>query len=276
MQGLVLRLRRSVNSSVRWRGPEFARLTPEVSQQVNDLLVEAGGLAPLFLRTDPSPWTGGVAIDGAAVQAALELVHRMHTESLPGGLASIHATTQAGLKRAGTLSELAPMADLLDGVERISLSYSPDLYRQDLQSIQQDLAPGREGGLAAAWAFCTNGDYRRARTSVLATRSGKAPSKELFADVAAALEVLKRWTAVSDGQSVPTRIEDSTKHVAALRRLSRDGELLSEILPSQRIGQLSPDELISLISGLEADQGTPIKLPKANQVERSLETLGLG
>ena len=32
-------------------------LAPEVGQQVNDLLTEAGGLASLFLRTDSSPWT---------------------------------------------------------------------------------------------------------------------------------------------------------------------------------------------------------------------------
>jgi hypothetical protein len=70
MQGLLLRLGRTVNSATRWRGAELARLTPEVGQQVNDLLAEAGGRASLFLRTDLSPWTGATLTDGEAVQRA--------------------------------------------------------------------------------------------------------------------------------------------------------------------------------------------------------------
>jgi hypothetical protein len=64
MQGLLLRLGRTVNAATRWRGAELARLTPGVSQQVTDLLAEAGGLASLFLRTDLSPWTGATLADG--------------------------------------------------------------------------------------------------------------------------------------------------------------------------------------------------------------------
>jgi hypothetical protein len=51
MQGLLLRLGRTVNAATRWRGAELARLTPEVSQQVNDLLTEAGGRLMYFSRS---------------------------------------------------------------------------------------------------------------------------------------------------------------------------------------------------------------------------------
>ena len=107
MQGLLLRLGRTVNSATRWRGAELARLTPGVSQQVNDLLAEAGGLASLFLRTDLSPWTGATFDDGEAVQRALDLVGQMHTETLPQCLVSIYAAVaQTGLKRPTALATL--------------------------------------------------------------------------------------------------------------------------------------------------------------------------
>jgi hypothetical protein len=117
MQGLLLRLQRTVNSSVRWRGAELTRLTPDVSRQVNDLLVEAGGLASLFLRTDSSPWTGAVLPDGAGVQEALEQVQRLYTESWPECLESIHAiTAQTGLKRPEALAGLGMLAELLQSI----------------------------------------------------------------------------------------------------------------------------------------------------------------
>jgi hypothetical protein len=67
MQGAILRLSHSVNTSTRWRGSDLAKLVPPVDQKVGDLFTDAAGLASLFLRSDPSPWTGAVLPDGLAV-----------------------------------------------------------------------------------------------------------------------------------------------------------------------------------------------------------------
>jgi hypothetical protein len=174
MQGALLRLGRTVNAATRWRGAELARLTPGVSQQVTDLLAEAGGLASLFLRTDLSPWTGATLDDGEAVQRALDLVQQMHTETLPHCVATIYAVVaQTGLERPTALATLKEFVELLAAVDRTLSNYSPQLYQQNLESILHDLSPGRNGGLAAAWALCTSGTYRRARAAILAARNGK-------------------------------------------------------------------------------------------------------
>lgn len=277
MQGLVLRLQRTVDSSVRWRGAELARLTPEVSQQVSDLLAEAGGLASLFLRIDTSPWTGAFLTDGNAVQKALDLVQQMHTETLPNCLASIHTvSTQTGLKRPGVLAGLKELADLLEAAARTLENYSPQIYHQNLESILHDLAPGRAGGLAASWALCTNGSYRRARAAVLSIRRERAPTRTLFSELTNAVEVGKTWARTSEGKSVPTPVNNSANHIAALRRLITDAEFLTKVFPERRIDQCSLDDLTSLISALQADQRTPHQLPKLNQIERSLESAGVG
>ena len=277
MQGLLLRLGRTVNAATRWRGAELARLTPSVSQQVTDLLAEAGGLASLFLRTDLSPWTGATLADGEAVQRALDLVQQMRTETWPECLASIDAVVvQTGLKRPTALATLKEFAELLESVERTLSNYSQPLYQQNLESILHDLSPGRNGGLSAAWALCTSGTYRRARATILSVRNGKAPSKVLFSEVTAAGGELKRWATASDGKSLPMRVDDSAKHVAALERLSRDADILAKILPERRTDQFSLDEVTSLTSALEADRRTPFQLPKLHQIERSLEAAGVG
>ncbi|HXP42716.1 MAG TPA: AAA domain-containing protein, partial [Candidatus Acidoferrales bacterium] len=276
MQGLVLRLRRTVNSSVRWRGAELAGLTPEVSRQVNDLLLEAGGLASLFLRTDSSPWTGAVLPDGAAVQEALERVQRLYLESLPECSESIHAiTTQTGLKRPEALAGLRMLAELLESIETTLANYVPVIYEQNLQGMLHDLSPARNGRLAAACAFCVSARYRRARAAVLSIRNGKAPSKTLVSEITSALNHAKNWSAASDSKSVPIRVDGTAKHVRALRRLADDLEFLAKILPAKRVNQLSLDELASLVSGLQADHRTPHQIPKLNQIERSLAASGV-
>ena len=276
MQGLVLRLQRTVNSSVRWRGVELTRLTPDVSCQVNDLLVEAGGLASLFLRTDSSPWTGAVLPDGAAVQEVLDLVQRLYTEGWPECLESIHAiTAQTGLKRPEALAGLRMLAELLESIETTLANYVPEVYEQNLQGILHDLSPAQNGGLAAAWAFCTSATYRRARAAVLSIRNGKAPSTTLVSEITSALNDVKNWSAASDGKSVPIGVDGSAKHVTAMGRLADDLEFLAKILPAKRVNQLSLDELVSLVSGLQADHRTPHQIPKLNQIERSLAASGI-
>src|SRR5208282_3252009 len=126
MQGIVLRLAGSVDTSTRWRGAELSRLAPPVDRQISDLLTEAGGFASLFLRTDPSPWTGAVLADGAAVQRALDLVQRMHSETLPRLLKSVDdVVAQTGLRRPESTVETRELADLLEAVQTTLSLYSP-------------------------------------------------------------------------------------------------------------------------------------------------------
>ena len=180
------------------------------------------------------------------------------------------------LKRPTVIATLKEFVELIEAVERTLSNYSSQLYQQNLESILKDLSPGRNGGLAAAWALCTSGTYRRARAAILSARNGKAPSRILFSEVTAAVGELKRWATAAEGKSLPMRVDDSAKHVAALERLSRDADFLAKILPETRTDQFSIDELTSLASALEADRRTPFQLPKLKQIERSLEAAGVG
>ena len=84
-----------------------------------------------------------------------------------------------GPEASHALATLREFVELLEAVERTLSNYSPQLYQQNLESILHDLSPGRNGGLAAAWALCTSGTYRRARAAILSARNGEAPSRVL-------------------------------------------------------------------------------------------------
>jgi hypothetical protein len=113
MQGLVLQLASSAQTSTRWRGLDLSRLTPPADGQISDLLTEAGGFASLFLRTDPSAWTGADLADGPAIQRALDLVQQIHSETLPKFLESVKEVTRAGLRLPDSSVEAGELADLL-------------------------------------------------------------------------------------------------------------------------------------------------------------------
>lgn len=277
IQGLLLRLKQTVNSSVRWRRAELERLTPEVCTEIADLLIEAGGMAALFLRTDPSPWTGATLVDGSAAQKVVDLVQAVHQETLPRFLASLHeVTTSTGLVRPESILKAKELTDLLDSVEQTLSLYSAEIYGQDLESLLRDLAPGRTGGFAALWAFCTNGTYRRARATVLGLRNNKAAPSQLFGEVLAVASQRKKWGVASGGKGVPVHADNASEHIKNLRRLAQEIGTLDEVLPSKRFHQQSIDDLVHSLASLHADQRTPFQIPKLTQIETSLERQGLG
>ena len=278
MQGIVLRLAGSVKTSTRWRGVELSRLTPPVDRDITDLLTEAGGFASLFLGTDPSPWTGAILADGAAVQKALDLVQRMHSGTLPRFLKSVDdVVAQTRLRRPESTAETSELADLLEEVQTTLSLYSPEVYACDLEALLRDLAPGSRGGLSAVWAWCSNGRYRQARKSVVAMRiAGKTSSNELCKEVSDAATQSQRWCTWSGGKSMPVPLANADRHIQDFRSVCEHVSTLSAIVPLKCVTQLSIESLAQLISSLVEDQHTPFQIPKLTQIENGLETAGAG
>jgi very-short-patch-repair endonuclease len=276
MQGMVLRL--ALNTSTRWRGAELSRLTPPVDRHVTDLLTEAGGFASLFLVTDSSPWTGATLADGAAVQKALDLVQRMHSDILPRFLKSVDdVVAHTRLRRPESTAETSELADLLKGVQTTLSLYSPEVYACDLGALLRDLAPGSRRGFSAVWAWCSNGRYRRARKSVVAMRiAGKTSSIELCKEVSDAATQSQRWRTWSDGKSMPMPLANADTHIQDFRSVCEHASTLSAIVPLKCVTRLSIGSLAQLISALARDQHTPFQIPKLTQIENGLETAGAG
>ena len=84
-----------------------------------------------------------------------------------------------------------------------------DLFRRDIQGMIRGLAPGKRGGFKAFWAWCTSGEYRRARREALRYRvAGKVRDSELFVEITAAEDERVKWTAMSKGSSLPQLLDD--------------------------------------------------------------------
>jgi hypothetical protein len=276
MQGALLRFHNGVAAGTRWRGAELKRIDPRTAQRVRDLLAEARGFVGLFLRKDPSPWTGGNLPNGKAVQQALDLVSRITAESHPRFLESLNAILQqTGLRRPSSINGARDLADLVADVQRTLSQYRSDLYQQNLSNLLEGLQAGKQGGLSAAWASCVNASFRKARKTALALRTqGKATAAELFTELTRAADQSKKWQSL--GGSLPTPISDADQHIRALKAFLQDMSTLGTILPERQVAHASIDDIGDLILKLAADTVTPHEIPKLTDIEKALEDSGAG
>jgi very-short-patch-repair endonuclease len=276
LQGLLLLLGRKNQARTRWRGADLAHLTPERIEKARDLLKEAAGFPGLFLRSDSSPWTGAHLSDGGAVQAALELVRRMHDTSLTTFVAAATALSAAVSAPAlMALKELRTTLRLIDDVQQSFAMYSDDLYRHDLPQLVAQLTPGAAGGIRLWWAWLTNGSFRRARETAIRLRKGaKAPIGILHREFAAAADQHARWKR-QNFSGVPARIENYGQLKQTVTSFWADYDKLANVV-ARKLDDCAMDELVNVVSMLAADSTTPRIIPKLTVIEAELDAIGIG
>jgi len=276
LQGTLLRYQCEPDIATRWRGPELTKIENAEPARIRDLLRDAGGLASLFLRTDPSPWNGISLADGGAAQRAVDLVASLSSNTWPEFVSSL--TSLASLARFSvpkTLNEAQRMYSLLNAVAKTAELYNSELFKRDIQGMIRGLAPGKRGGFRAFWAWCTSGEYRRARKEALGYRiAGKVRACELFTEMTAAEDERIKWIAMSKGSSSPRLLDDYTNGHRKLELAAADVKKLFELLDQENSDSRTLDEIVLLVDALAKDRLTPMKLPRLHDLEQGLYKAG--
>jgi len=278
LQGRLLRLPGRAAAATRWREADLDRLDSPTITAVRDLLVEAEGFGGLFLKSDPSPWTGALLPDGAKVQQAMDLAARLALERWPvlrESLAELTGTT--GLRRPATLDEAGELLRLLREVAATLALYQPELFREVLEARKSVLERATRSRPALAWAWCSDGEFRHARQALRALRRDKrVRTRQLFAEVCAAADQLRRWRALSTSASLPSpvsRLEEGRRNYIQFRT---DLDTLAPLLNRMDLPQLRLELLGELLDGLSKDKVTPYRLPRLLAIERGLAQRGVG
>ena len=255
MYGRMLRLGGNARTTPRWRGEELLRIRTDVAERVRDLLVEAAGFESLFLRTDPSPWTGAKLRDGAAVAHALDLASRA-LQAFPAFVESVRVIAQqTHLRWPMSLQDARELLSLVAVVQESLTVYNGDIYSQDLPALLRDLRPGKLGGLGRAWTWLTNSAYRRARNTVLALRTaGSSKSSVLVSELETLQQHAVRWNAYAENGPRPCHIPDFAVHKESCDALFSDVALIGPMLP---------------------DSSSPHEIPKLTSIEAELEASGI-
>lgn len=273
LQGRLLRLPAKDSLETRWRGPELAKIG---SAKIRDLLREAAGLGPLFLRCDPSPWNGVRIEDGATAEHAVDLVARLNSQTWPMFMESTTEVMKAvGFRMPRTLKEAQQTHSLLEAVARTLESYSPEIFKQDIQVIIGALARAKRGRMRAAWTWCTSAKYRRARGRALSYRTGgKARSTELFAELSAAEDQRLKWADLSGHSSLPQAVPEQSGARRNLELALADLAMLASLVGKKQLDAVPLAELTVYIENFAKDRLTPMRLPKLYGIEGGLESSG--
>jgi len=266
MQGRLLRGPESGRSSTRWQGEQLARLTTDRAAEIHDLLLEAAGFEPLFLRLSSSPWTGVRLRDGASVEGAQATVARATTKTLPALKQSVAALSQrTGIFAPVSIQDTKELTALLVRVQSILALYQDAIYKRDIPRLRQSLGPGKIGGIAAIWAMLTNSAYRQARKEVLALRTdGEASVPTLSKEIEEIESQILAWKARAGAGSVPCL------HPNLNTAIFSDIDSLASLFPNRQIEKLPLEQLESFLSALNSDRQTPHELPKLSRIEDTL------
>lgn len=277
LQGALLHLQERVHTKTRWRAPELDRIQKAGPSLIRDLLREAGGMASLFLRHDPSPWNGAKIPTGGAAQQALDLAAKLSTQSWPDFLATLEETLSSiGFRFPTNLKEAKQSLSLLGAVRRTLESYSTSLFTENIQGLIRALAPAQRGSLRALITWATDSEYRGARKLVLKLRTaGKVRSRDLLTELSAAEDQRVKWAEISGRKSTPQSVPGFLEANGKLDSLSVDLNELLSILPAKQLESAPLAEIGTLIDSLFRDRLTPMKLPRLLEIERRLKDSGV-
>ncbi|HEY4358893.1 MAG TPA: AAA domain-containing protein [Acidobacteriaceae bacterium] len=277
MQGELLRLPAASQTSLRWRGAELQRIGPAQAGEIRDLLHEAAGFEALFLRSDPSPWTGARFADGASVEAAIDAVQRLTHECWPAlnrerqALKSVLSFTDAA-----TLAELSGHIELLREVHTRLETFLPEAFPADLQALLAQLQKAKGSGLKALWLKLTDSAFKTAFREVLRLRRGvKASIAVLTKEIAELLAQKVRWTSLSDGQSLPSEYAALTNLEGAFANVSKNLPIVQSAFGESDWNRVPLDALEARTGRCSTDSTTPYRLLRLTNIEDNLAKLGV-
>lgn len=275
IQGRLLRLPSEVDSDLRFRGSDLDRFTRRDVEELRDLLQEAGALSSLFLRTDPSPWTGAAIDQAQQAQQALDSARFLTSEGLNRLESEIAAVSRSsGLAPPPTSRDAIDQLALLQEVNGQLETYDAGVFAIDLMRAAEKLSVCLESRGSAAWARITSSEFRHQRNALLQFRTASVGSKVLAADAQYLADLKRRWDTRSGAKSSPHKIETSQleaelngviQRLVTLKELGVGGPLDSLVLPDLR----------EFLKRLTSDPQTPFRLPRLREIERDLHTRGV-
>jgi len=266
--GRLLRVPPEEQGKTRWRGAHLAALDAKAAERVRALLTEAGGFGGLLTGADPSPWAEAALPDGAAVERALELAERLQRDRLPALRTALVSLPE--MRPPATLNELRNLVDLLNDITATLGHFRPEIFAEDLDTLVADYAPSGSGAVGRWLQRLGDGKYRAACARVEALKCADMQPSALLQVLQTAAEQLHRWRTLS---SAPVPVDSAVRQ--ALEAAVFDLAALDPLLPAHKLFTLSLDDTEQLLTALDADRQTPLRLPRLRELQHELTQLGI-
>jgi len=270
IQVRLLAIPAEARMTTRWRRPDIDTLTADVAERIRLRLTEAAGFETLFLRSDPSPWTGAELTTAQIVEEVVERAERLAHRHWPSFAAALRdAVQKAGLPYPTSLSDAVSAKQLLEDVAATLDLYSPTVYEFDLDEASRVLAPAAKGFWSAATAWCRDAAFRAWRRQLRSVRRARrAAGKVLYEEACQAAEQKKRW--MTRASQLPTSMPDLTTLRSTFGAVVEELPPLTRQLRKSDLDQWPLERLGQFFDSLADDTVTPYRLPALCTIERDL------
>jgi very-short-patch-repair endonuclease len=275
MQGALLRLPSNVSSPLRWRGSDLLQIIPKRAERVLDLLGEAAGFETLFIRSDPSPWTGVELKDGEAVQNAVDLAGHLNSEIIPSLTDCLHRTSESsGLRLPKTLAEIDDLLTVLKQADQILAAYVPEVFTEADQMLTA-MIPGQVSGIRGVWFRLTNGEYKAAcKRAIVLRRGAKASGAVIFQELTKAKQTREKWHEWSGSSSTPKIVQETAACDEIYQTAQVELRTLGTIC-NANWDDLELSAVTAKVSALASDNTTPYRIRRLCEIEQELYSLGV-
>jgi very-short-patch-repair endonuclease len=277
LQGAILRLLPAASTSVRWRGAELAQITPVKAERVRDLLGEAAPFGKLFLRDDPSPWTGIPFKSGQEVQSALDTSQRLFHEYIPS-LSSLLAELEhnTGFCAPSSFAELDSLLVVLKNASTWLGRYNEAVFAADLPNLILQLSRAKDGGLTAIWLSLTDASVKAAKKRVVELRKGTSVSlPQAWKELNELQSLKQKWAELSRGASVPFIYPGLESLEKAAATVGSESHNLQKIVGKSGWEQLNFESLSRQVEPFAADSSTPYRMLTLSGIETQLNADGV-
>ncbi len=271
--GELTTLPAGLETETRWRGSELAALSPDRRARVLDILEELGAHPGLFLRDPSHAWAAFAVADGAAALRATDTVDELRRSSLPTLTdAYRNLALEVGLPPRHAFAAIREAAAASLGWVDLDAAYGRQLFTQDLDRLETDLAAVEKPGIGGIFGRLFGGSFKAAKRTLSSMRATPGDARLLLADVRAAQAAHNRWRALTTiaPPPEPTRaltaaLAEFDAKVAALTSTS----LTSVVLP------LETPAFDEWLASLQSQRGDAPRMAAVVQLQHELLALGV-
>ncbi|MBV9383679.1 MAG: AAA family ATPase [Streptosporangiaceae bacterium] len=267
------------------RLPDPEGITPEIADRLRDELREFAHLGGFTLRPESTPWFGAAIRGRSQAREAIELAVTLGTRTLPKvGARLAAACAETGLAAPADFSERAVVIRLFAAISRTLARLDPAVYASGPASLAG--AVGEEGGFGfrerhalrkrarSPWVAgpesTTSASFTSTSAQATSSPRGKPERETLRAALADAAAELEQWRALRlpEDEGLPRLPPEYEALTRQWDECARQINALRAFVP---VG----DDVDAAVTALMADQDTPWKLPRLQELARRFGALGL-
>ncbi len=281
LQARLLRIPKTISSSVRLRGDIIKVITPSKYRELSEDLMSFIGLGGLSMSSKVSPWGSGFTsrtiTTPEVADDALNIVTSINNGALRSASDTLSKAVElCGLPMAETFEAWEKILTLFREARNVLELFQVEVFDLPLDQMVNDLAPAEARGISASISKITDSSYRTARKRVMESWEGSKPTPHQLLDaVRSAKRLLDSWRLLAIDKGLPRVPANLFEVEDTYRELMTHVSHLGQVLALDDLTKLSISELGGFIGSLVGDISNLIKIPELSRLLKDLDDASL-